>query len=364
MAPIPVGGKVTRILTTPALLGFFPVAAHLDLFSIIGNGDESLSARDVLDVCQARVTDGALNSVPRKATLFHKRYSSLLTVLDWSALQLIDDTLLAMGGLGLLEVVEEGLYAANDLTRHLGSTPSAVHGGIHFTTEVIFAASFLMRKLKAENFAYPFQGNETPVQYAYGLMGREEYKKMNTYAIMAAEGRYDMGAVLLEGGPSTSTKIVDIGGGRGDVFLQFKAAFPQLQKEDLVVEEFEDDLDDVPGVTLTRWHYSDESSPQPVKSALVYNMSCILHNLPDLNAVRLLQRVAEVMAPYSRILVHEGRKEKDMAAFHAAMILLYGGRERTSLEWRQMAKLAGLKVTFEGIPETEPGFVILEFRKA
>lgn len=247
-----------------------------------------------------------------------------------------------------------------------------------------------MRKLKAENFAYPFQENDTPVQYAYGLMGREEYKKMNTYAIMAAEGRmdsfnsfmagkfggfmtvperlesvgYDMSAVLAEGGPSTSTKIVDIGGGRGEVLLQFKAAFPQLQKEDLVVEEFEDDLDDVPGVTLTRWDYSDESSPQPVKSALVYNMSCILHNLPDLNAVRLLQRVAEVMAPYSRILVHEARKEKDMAAFHAAMILLYGGRERTPQEWRQMAKLAGLKVTFEGIPETEPEFVIVEFRKS
>lgn len=45
------------------------------------------------------------------------------------------------------------------------------------------------------------------------------------------------------------------------------------------------------------------------------------------------------------------------------MILLYGGRERTPQEWRQMAKLAGLKVTFEGFPESEPGTVIVEFRK-
>lgn len=310
-----------------------------------------------------------------------------------------------MGGLGLLEVVEEGLYAANDLTRHLGSYPSAVHGGIHLwgpgqclisalirwsTTEVILAASFLMRKLDAENFSYPFQENDTPMQYAYELMGKKDYMKMNTYAIMAAEGRmdsfnsfmadkfggmitvperlksvgYNMGAVLAEGGPSTSTKIVDIGGGRGTLLLQLKAAFPQLQKEDLVVEEFEVGLDDVPGVTLTHWDYSDGSSPQPVKGALVYNLASILHNLPDLNAVRLLQRVAEVMAPYSRILVHEGIKEKDMASYHAAMILLYGGRERSPQEWRQMAELAGLKVTFEGFPKSEPGLVIMEFRKA
>lgn len=247
----------------------------------------------------------------------------------------------------------------------------------------------MMRKLKAESFAYPFQANDTPMQYAYELMGRGEYRKMNTYAIMAAEGRmdsfnsfmagkfggittipeqlksvgYNLGAVLAEGGPSTSTKIVDIGGGRGELLLQLKDAFPQLQTEDLVVEEFQHDLDDVPGVTITQWDYSDESSPQPVKGALVYSLSYILHNLPDLNAVRLLQRVAEVMEPYSRLLVHESRKVKDMAASHATMILLYGGRERTPQEWRQMAKLAGLKVTFEGFPESEPGSVIVEFRK-
>lgn len=70
----------------------------------------------------------------------------------------------------------------------------------------------------------------------------------------------------------------------------------------------------MPGVTITQWDYSDESSPQPVKGALVYSLSYILHKLPDLNAVRLLQRVAEVMEPYSRLLVHESRKVKDMAA--------------------------------------------------
>jgi hypothetical protein len=34
----------------------------------------------------------------------------------------------------------------------------------------------------------------------------------------------------------------------------------------------------------------------------------------------------------------------------AAMIALYGGQERSSTEWGQMAGLAGLRVTFEAYP--------------
>jgi hypothetical protein len=136
------------------------------------------------------------------------------------------------------------------------------------------------------------------MQYAYKVMGNEKYAKEHTYAIMAAEGRmdsfntfmtgkfggippvserlksinYDLGSVLAEGGPSTSTKIVDIGGGRGELLLHLKEAFPQLRNEDLIVEEFNDDLGDVSGLTLIEWNYKDESTPQPIKGALIYNL--------------------------------------------------------------------------------------------
>ncbi|KAL3432923.1 hypothetical protein BDV09DRAFT_197338 [Aspergillus tetrazonus] len=85
---------------------------------------------------------------------------------------------------------------------------------------------------------------------------------------------YDFAAVAREAGPSTSTVMVDIGGGRGEMLLELKEAFPQFTAADLIVEEFQSDddlrVDPESEVTFVNWNYKDESSPQPVKGALVY----------------------------------------------------------------------------------------------
>lgn len=256
------------------------------------------------------------------------------------------------------------------------------------TTETLLAAAFLMSKLKAGNFAYPFKECETPMQYAYQMMGKEDYAEQHTYSIMAAEGRmdsfntfmvgkffkprktpdrlqalgYDLAAVVGEAGPSTSTMMVDIGGGRGEMLLDIKEAFPQFQAADLVVEEYNSDLGgNIPGITLVSWDFKEGNSPQPLQGALVYHMAHILHNLPDLDAIELMQKISAAMAPYSRLLVHEFSKNVNYAKMHASMSVLFGGRERTGTEWRRMAALAGLEVTFEAYPELGEG--LLEFRK-
>ncbi|KAL2786951.1 S-adenosyl-L-methionine-dependent methyltransferase [Aspergillus keveii] len=322
MNPTPITGRVARILTTPTLMPFFPVAAHFKLFDIVGKSDKALSSREALTAYNTTVAIAVTATGP--------------------GLPLFQDTLLAMGSLGLMDV------------------PKNDHA-----TEISLAGSFLLRKLKDENFDYLFRDGDTPMQCAYKVMGNEKYAKEHTYAIMAAEGRMDsfntMTGKFGEGGPSTSTKIVDIGGGRGELLLQLKEAFPQLRNEDLIVEEFNDDLGYVSGVTLIQWNYKDESTPQPIKGALIYNLSHVLHNLPDLDAIHVLQRIAEAMAPHSRILVHEDVKRTEKAPVHAAMILLFGRRERTEPEWRLMAKFAGLEVTFIGFPGFAPG--VIELRK-
>ncbi|KAF7122641.1 hypothetical protein CNMCM5793_000666 [Aspergillus hiratsukae] len=148
--------------------------------------------------------------------------------------------------------------------------------------------------------------------------------------------------VLNDAQPSTPLTMVDIGGGRGEMLFDFKAAFTQLQSSDLTVQEFNHDITDIPGVTLASWNYKDES-PQPIQGALIYHLAHILHNLSDLEAVRLLKKISEAMAPYSRLLIHGFAKNATYAKMHAAMIALYGGRERSSAEWHQMAELAGLR---------------------
>lgn len=45
--------------------------------------------------------------------------------------RIIEDTLFAMTGLGLVDSEADNVYSPNGLTRHLVAHPPALHGGIH-----------------------------------------------------------------------------------------------------------------------------------------------------------------------------------------------------------------------------------------
>lgn len=244
------------------------------------------------------------------------------------------------------------------------------------------AGAFLMKKLQDTNFAYPFAECDGPIQYAYRLMGQDDLAKQHTYSIMEAQGRmdsfnqfmvgkflklgtfpervagvgYDLGTVLgvhPSSSSSSSTPLrddevamVDIGGGRGELLHEVRAYYPQLQSSQLIVQEFNAAIDDVPGVRLMEWNYKSPTE-QPIRSARVYSLQHILHNLPDLEAVALVQKLARAMDPASRLLIIEYAKNLTYTNLHASMIALYGGRERSSAEWRQLAGVCGLRVSFE-----------------
>lgn len=233
----------------------------------------------------------------------------------------------------------------------------------------MLAGAFLMKKLRDTNFAYPFAEADGPIQYAYQLMGRTELAEQHTYSIMEKEGRMDsfnqfmVGKFLKFGTfPERAASVgydlrealsapgniamVDIGGGRGELLLEVQAAFPHLAQDSLVVQEFNAEIDQVPGVHLMEWNYKQRSE-QPIKGARIYSLQHILHNLPDLDAVALLQKISRAMAPTSRLLIIEYAKNMTYTSLHASMIALYGGRERSSSEWRQLASVSGLRVTFE-----------------
>ncbi|KAB8226230.1 S-adenosyl-L-methionine-dependent methyltransferase [Aspergillus novoparasiticus] len=366
MSSLPPGAALASTVTSVAALGFVPVAVHFDLFDTLAKIEGPASGEDVLAAFKSSNGDKAEDNIP--------------------CLRLVQDTLYAMSGLGFVDIAGDDLYSANAITKHLATMPSAQHGALHFTTEALLGAAFLMRKLKADNFEYPFKELDTPYQYAYHLMGQEELAKQHTYSIMAAEGRmdsfnhfmvgkfmktnsapdrlkalgYDLQSVLNEAGNGVPATMVDIGGGHGELLLDIKAAYPDLQASDLVVQEFNQDIIEIAGITLAIWNYK-EDTPQPIKGALVYHLAHILHNLSDLEAARLLQKISEAMGSHSRILIHEFAKNANYAKMHSAMIALYAGRERSAVEWRQMAALAGLKVTFEAYPEFGEG--LIEMRK-
>lgn len=253
------------------------------------------------------------------------------------------------------------------------------------TTEVLLAAAFIYPRLKDTNFEYPFKEGDGPMQHAHKLLGNEKLSQMHTYAIMAHEGRmpsfnqfmvdkygftnklpeyikdmgHDLDAIMARI-PGGKAKVVDIGGGNGNTIMAFKEAYPQFGPEDLIVQDCYADIDSLPGITVMKWDFKD-TTPQPVHGAGIYILQHILHNNPDLQAVAILQKVAEAMTAESRLFVVEFSKHPEIAAFHASMIALYGGRERSSVEYKQMAGLAGLEVTFEGYRPFDE--CIIEMRK-
>ncbi|KAL1965294.1 hypothetical protein VTN77DRAFT_5896 [Rasamsonia byssochlamydoides] len=363
-APAP-GVALAATVTSPAALGFVPVAIYFDLFATLVRIGKPATSEQITNAANERRSEEEKQKAPLCPLLTH-------------------DTLFAVAGLGFVELVEDDVYEANSITRHMVNMPSAQHGALHFTTEPLLAGAFLMRKLVATNFEYPFKDLDTPTQYAYKLMGEEELAKEHTYSIMAKQGRmdsfnqfmeskfgkfgrmpervkafgYDLDAAVL--GTESPIVMVDIGGGRGEMLLELKEAYPHLQPSNLVLQEFNPDIGSVPEITQMEWNFKD-GSPQPVQGALNYSLKHIFHNLPDLDALELMQKISRAMAPYSRLLIHEFTKNKNYGKMHATMITLYGGRLRSSSEWKRLAALCGLTVTFEAYPEAGEG--LIEMRK-
>ncbi|KAJ5159257.1 uncharacterized protein N7500_008908 [Penicillium coprophilum] len=365
VAPPP-GAALAATVTTPASLGFVPVAIHFSLFDILVSHGGPLTADEVSATCNARIKARGKDEPE------------------------LTDTLYIMAGLGLVDRVAEDCFTANAITNHMVAMPSAQHGALHFTTEGLMAGAFLMKKLQDTRFAYPFADAEGPLQHAYRLMGQSELAEKHTYSIMETQGRmdsfnhfmvgkflkfgtfpervksmgYDLDSALARAATDSRTSsavMVDIGGGRGELLLEVQAAYPHLSVEDLVVQEFNADIDIVPGVRLMQWNYKEEAE-QPIQGACVYALQHILHNLPDLDAVALLQKISRAMAPGSRVLIIEYAKNLTYTSLHASMIALYGGRERSSVEWKQMAGLSGLEITFEVY--VRAGESLVEMRRA
>ncbi|CAG8154168.1 unnamed protein product [Penicillium salamii] len=375
-APVaPPGAALAATVTVPASLGFVPVAIHFDLFSILVEHGGPATVDEVTKTCNDRINARGKNEPELSMSLerigcFLQPVSCLLHLTNLGiGTRLASDTLYIMSGLGMVECVAENIFSANAITKHMVAMPSAQHGALHFTTEGLMAGAFLMKKLEDTGFAYPFTDADGPLQYAYQLMGQPDLASQHTYSIMEKQGRmdsfnnfmvgkflkfgtfpdrvksmgYDLDSALAGSG---SAAMVDIGGGRGELLLEVRAEYPHLRTEELIVQEFNADIDSLSCVSLMEWNFK-ASGEQPVRGARIYSLQHILHNLPDLDAVALLQKISRAMSPNSRILIIEYAKNMTYTSLHASMIALYGGRERSAAEWRQIASLTGLEVTFE-----------------
>lgn len=344
-------------------ISFVPIAARFELFPLLVEAGHGTPA-ELLQQHQRNWDKSGKGASPLNIVL-------------------LQDVLFIMAGIGLVSKGNGDDYTPNYMTQHLVSHPSALYG-LLTSIEGLLAAAFLVPQLEATNFQYPFKEKQTPLQYAYQSMGKTELAKLDIYDIRAAEGRAQSFNTFMDGkwgikdepslpdlikawGYDLATKLssgaseyafIDIGGGRGDKLQEVLNAYPDVQPKRLVLQDI--DVSDVCSevkerFTVMDWNFKE--SPQQVEGASVYFTSWIFHNLPDEAAESLLKKIASAMNEHSRLLIVEPMKNLMSADLHAIMILIMGGRERSSPEWKALAARCGLEVSFEVYPSHGDGMV-------
>jgi len=173
-------------------------------------------------------------------------------------------------------------------------------------------------------------------------------------------------AVLLSYNFSDIRSIVDVGGGSGSLLTAILEMYPEMEgtlfdlpsviavaRERLGASPHRNRCDLVSGSFL-------ESVPA---GADAYLMSSVIHDWEDDQAMRILTNCRKSMRQKSKLLlvefiVPDGGKASFTTMFDLNMLVMNGGRERTSAEFCSLLNSAGLKLT-RIVPTLSP-FCVLE----
>lgn len=149
----------------------------------------------------------------------------------------------------------------------------------------------------------------------------------------------------------TSPFLVDIGGSIGHDIQEFLEKYPSVPGR-LVLQDLQPVLDKITTldkrIEVMAHNFLHE---QPIKGSRAYFMHSVLHDWPDVEALKILARVKEAMKPgYSRLLINENVIPPRNATWEATaldilMMTLLASRERTEQDWRSLLGQAGLKIT-------------------
>jgi len=171
--------------------------------------------------------------------------------------------------------------------------------------------------------------------------------------LMGQEGRnVSDPAILIEDDWADVRHVVDVGGGTGAMLAEILRARPgvrgtlvDLPRTVARSREVFAAAGVADRVTLSGQSFFD---PLPA-GADVYLLDRLLLDWPDEEAVRLLTRCAEAMAPDGRVVVIGGvSAEPAVRRSGLLMMVLTGGKPRTVDEFRALAAQAGLEVTAAG----------------
>jgi hypothetical protein len=208
---------------------------------------------------------------------------------------------------------------------------------------------------------------------ALGMSAWEHYKRNpeegnHFAAAMTAMSSTAMQAVLVAYSFAGATKVVDVGGSHGSVLAAVLQCEPSARGVlfDLphVVEGAVPLLEST-GVAGRVERVAGSFFESVPKGGDVYLLKHILHDWPDDDCVKILRNIATAMAPGGRVAVIEFliADSVPMATLmDLNMMVLVGGKERTSEEFGALFAKAGLRLA--SVTPTASPFAVLEARRA
>jgi hypothetical protein len=172
-------------------------------------------------------------------------------------------------------------------------------------------------------------------------------------------------AVLLAYDFSDTGSLVDVGGGCGGLLTSIMRMYPEMQgilfDTPAVIAAAETHLEPAPGAerrALVPGNFLEAVPP----GADVYLVSGVVHDWDDERAARILANCRASMARTGRVLVvecvvPEGDESSFSKLLDLNMLVMNGGRERTTSEFQQLFDAAGLRMT-RVIPTVSPLSVV------
>ncbi|MET9632330.1 methyltransferase [Lentzea sp. NPDC006480] len=267
---------------------------------------------------------------------------------------------LLLGHLVTLGVVErvEGGYRTTGLGANLcADAGTGLHNLLHHGTaagRADLAFVDLLHSVRTGEPAYPLRyGQDFWTDLAEQPHLRDAFDRQMTWRIRQRVPKF-VDAVDW----ARFKKIVDVGGGPGDLLTAVLAAHPDVRGHlvDLEVGPARRNLGDRAEVTQGSFF---DSLPTGGDAYLLFD---VLHDWDDDSAGRILARCAEAMPESARLIVIEGIRGVGVATeMDLIMLVHFGGRERSVEELAKLAEPHGLAL--DEVTEVPGDHSVLEFRK-
>jgi hypothetical protein len=164
---------------------------------------------------------------------------------------------------------------------------------------------------------------------------------------MASYARHDYAHIAEALLDVTSGTVLDAGGGSGVLLQNLLRERPGLRGVLLERSEVTRGVE-IPGALASRMQLiaGDLFEPWGISAEAIV-LARILHDWSDAEAVRILQRAREALAPGGRLHVIErvlGPEGLDGALLGLHMLVATGGKERTEADFRALLERAGLRL--------------------